>query len=543
MAIKGSLKEASLPDVLQLLTMGGKTGCLSVTDRQSFGYIYFREGRIIYASLLNRRDRLGDVFVRENVISRHELDAAIAEQSEKRDGRRLGEILVNRELIDQETLERFVKYHIQEAVYHLFTWNSGTFYFEPAKSPEREKILVSIDPESLLLEGARRVDEWSQIRKKVPSLEVVYTLDSDRAGSLSSLDLSPQEEKILPYLDGKHTGWDLIDQTALGEFEVGQALYGLISAGLARRTGRRARDTSRSEQGGRLEEHKNLGVAFYKTAMFEEAVRELRLVLELSPEDLDADFFLALVAFREGDYQAAEAKLRQIMERGGTRPAAYNNLAIVLSRLGKMAEAFAVLDAGLELTPGHARLCLTKGILQLREADPAAAKSTLERYAELVGDERSALYYSARALAEAMSADLDAAANLSEEGIARHPESAALANNAGVVMERRGDYERARELYEMAFEHESALAQASKNLGDLLYRDGRYEDAAEAYQRALRTEPDLGDDVYAKLGNVYYKSRDRELAVQMWERALRMNPANEVVRTNLEFVRGTGGDR
>ena len=33
MAIKGSLREASLPDVLQLLTLGKKTGCLSVTHR------------------------------------------------------------------------------------------------------------------------------------------------------------------------------------------------------------------------------------------------------------------------------------------------------------------------------------------------------------------------------------------------------------------------------------------------------------------------------------------------------------------------------
>jgi hypothetical protein len=41
MAIKGSLREASLPDVLQLLSMGKKTGCLSVTHRSNFGYIYF----------------------------------------------------------------------------------------------------------------------------------------------------------------------------------------------------------------------------------------------------------------------------------------------------------------------------------------------------------------------------------------------------------------------------------------------------------------------------------------------------------------------
>ena len=41
MAIRGSLKEASLPDVLQLLSMGKKTGCLSVGLRGSFGYIFF----------------------------------------------------------------------------------------------------------------------------------------------------------------------------------------------------------------------------------------------------------------------------------------------------------------------------------------------------------------------------------------------------------------------------------------------------------------------------------------------------------------------
>ena len=55
MAIKGSLREASLPDVLQLLAMGKKTGCLSVTHRNNFGYIYFDKGRITYASIVNQR--------------------------------------------------------------------------------------------------------------------------------------------------------------------------------------------------------------------------------------------------------------------------------------------------------------------------------------------------------------------------------------------------------------------------------------------------------------------------------------------------------
>ncbi len=447
-------------------------------------------------------------------------------------------------MIDEETLHRYVRHQIEEAVYHLFTWGQGSFYFEPGERPDdREQILVSIDPESLLLEGARRVDEWGQIEKKVPSLELVYELDPDRSSSISSLDLTAEQEEILPYLDGKHSGWDLIEASALGEFAVGKALYGLVAAGLVRRVGRRERDTGRVESRGRVEEHKNLGVAFYRTSMYEEAVRELKQVLELTPEAMEAEFYLGLVALRRGDREAAAHRFREIMTRGAAPSAVYNNLALVLGGSGKTAEAIELLDDGLQRTAGHPQLRLTKAWMQLRHGEPAAAKHALDEYVEHAGDVLPPLYYAARALAEAMSADLDAAAKVAAGGVARHPTSAGLANNAGVVLERKGDLIGARELYDRAFELDSTLPQASKNLGDLLYRDGRYEDAAEAYERALRVEPQLGDDAYAKLGNVYYKRRDRKRAIEMWQRALEINPANEVVRTNLEFVKGSGGER
>jgi len=93
MAIKGSLKEASLPDVLQLLAMGKKTGCLSVTHRNNFGYIYFDKGRISYASVVNRRDRLGDMLVKSGAVSRRALEEAVAMQDKRRDTR-LGELLM-----------------------------------------------------------------------------------------------------------------------------------------------------------------------------------------------------------------------------------------------------------------------------------------------------------------------------------------------------------------------------------------------------------------------------------------------------------------
>ena len=75
-----------------------------------------------------------------------------------------------------------MRIQIEEAVYYLFTWTSGTFNFEAGVRPEREDFLVRINPESLLLEGARRVDEWSLIEKKIPSFDLIFAVDRSHIG-------------------------------------------------------------------------------------------------------------------------------------------------------------------------------------------------------------------------------------------------------------------------------------------------------------------------------------------------------------------------
>ncbi|HEU4787180.1 MAG TPA: DUF4388 domain-containing protein, partial [Gemmatimonadaceae bacterium] len=179
MAIRGSLKEASLPDVLQLLAMGQKTGCLSVSHRNNFGYIYFDRGRISYASVVNRRDRLGDMLVKTGLITQAQLDSAVELQNRRRD-ERLGHLLVEQGVIGAKQLDDAIDVQIREAVYFLFTWNEGTFNFEADVTPDPHDHLVSINPESLLLEGARRVDEWGLIEKKIPSFDIVFQMERKR---------------------------------------------------------------------------------------------------------------------------------------------------------------------------------------------------------------------------------------------------------------------------------------------------------------------------------------------------------------------------
>jgi tetratricopeptide (TPR) repeat protein len=87
-----------------------------------------------------------------------------------------------------------------------------------------------------------------------------------------------------------------------------------------------------------------------------------------------------------------------------------------------------------------------------------------------------------------------------------------------------------------ALAEDPSLPQVSKNLADILYRNGRYDEAREAYERAAKLAPDLGDDLYFKLGNIAYKRRDKPLARESWSRATALNPGHALARANLDML-------
>ncbi|HEV2146134.1 MAG TPA: DUF4388 domain-containing protein [Longimicrobiaceae bacterium] len=534
MAIKGSLKEASLPDVLQLLAMGQKTGCLSVTDRSNFGYTYFDRGRITYASIVNRRDRLGDLLVKNGLLAPAVLAAAVEEQV--RDPQtRLGEILIRRGAITREQLEQYIRVQIEEAVYYLFTWSQGSFYFEAEQRPPEGAMLVSINPENLLLEGARRIDEWSLIEKKISSLDLIFEMD--RARPMDGVDLTDEQRKIVPLVDGKRTVHEVVEESGLVEFDVGKALFGLIQAGFAHPVGLRRPVEVREVPLARIEEHRNLGIAFYKTGMYEEASREFRRVIELQPRGADARFFLALIGLRSGDDRSAVRWLKETIEQGGPRAAAFHNLALALERAGRLDDAQAALDEAARLGPGRPPVLLGRAILLLKRGDAPAAAEAFAAYREALGAGRAPAAYFAFALLAEAAAGRDAEAlRLGEEGVSLHPHSPLILLHLGTVRERRQEWAEAEALYRRATEEDGTLPQTYKSLGDVLYRRGAYDEAVEAYGRALELAPELGDDTYFKLGNIHYKRMNREEAVRLWRKALELNPANAVVRTNLELV-------
>lgn len=172
MAFQGSLKELPLPDIVQLVSVSGKTGVFSLRNGVTSGEIYLRDGQIVHALA----------------------------------GGLEGE----------------------EAVYELAVWSDGDFVFHPGKASPATTIKRSNT--NLLMEAARRIDEWQVLSKRIPSTHLVpvFTLHAKK----TSISLSPAEWHLVARIDERRSIEEVA--VALGEspFEVAKLLYGLITSGL-----------------------------------------------------------------------------------------------------------------------------------------------------------------------------------------------------------------------------------------------------------------------------------------------------------------------
>ncbi|MDH5316267.1 MAG: DUF4388 domain-containing protein, partial [Gemmatimonadota bacterium] len=234
MAIHGPLRELGIHDVFQLLDLSRKTGVLRVRSelRQNEGTIWFEAGAVVAAMIRSNPHRIGDILLRAGKIREEDLVRARETQREG-DQRRIGEILVQIGALSQRELETQVRAQVEEVVFTVLGWSEGHFLFEegqPSAFPREAAIRIST--ESLLMEGARRIDEWSRIQSRVPHLGMVPRLATPSSEEAGSLQLTPFEWRVLAACDGVLDVRAIASSIAGSDFDVARTLFGLAAAGI-----------------------------------------------------------------------------------------------------------------------------------------------------------------------------------------------------------------------------------------------------------------------------------------------------------------------
>lgn len=171
MALVGSLRDLSLPELLAIIANGEKSGVITIRSDAATAQIHLNRGKIVQATDTLRDERFGEIMMKLGKISQDTLTTALEAQETAGGSRRLGAILVDMGAITGADQDGAVLYQTCEALYDLCTWQVGYFQFDAQETPERSGI--SIQVETLLEEVDRRAlaGERARIESMRPSVD------------------------------------------------------------------------------------------------------------------------------------------------------------------------------------------------------------------------------------------------------------------------------------------------------------------------------------------------------------------------------------
>src|SRR5512133_3888475 len=170
--IQGSMREAPLPDIIQLVSQGGKSGCFHVQQDASRARIYLKDGRIVHAVT-----QAGEGF---------------------------------------------------EALMEVALWLDGSYRFEEALPPDVPSTITKPNA-SILMELGRRMDEWRVISQKIPSVDL-YPASTLLPGETPH-NVNPREARVLALSTGYFSVAEVAEVVQKPVLTVAKDLYGLVMAG------------------------------------------------------------------------------------------------------------------------------------------------------------------------------------------------------------------------------------------------------------------------------------------------------------------------
>ena len=238
MALRGTLRDFSLGEILQLIGYQRKTGVLTVEGEQDTVLVSFVDGHVVAADSVRRpfENRVGSLLVRAGKITPDILNRALEEQ--KRSNQRLGSVLLARQAVSADDLRTALRTQILNLIYRLFRWKDGRYFFSQESSVDYDADhFTPVATENILMEAARMSDEWPFIEARIPSPDLVFrrapgteslNLVAETGQQAGELLVSREEAIVWKLIDGSHSVAEITESTFLSDFDVVKAMDQLI---------------------------------------------------------------------------------------------------------------------------------------------------------------------------------------------------------------------------------------------------------------------------------------------------------------------------
>ncbi|PWH20779.1 MAG: hypothetical protein DDG58_01030 [Ardenticatenia bacterium] len=232
MALKGNLHDFSTTQLLNLIHLARKTGCLTVRTSSEAARLYFRDGKLIHAHTASHDGHLATMLVKAGKLTAEQAQK-IMTRPEGRNDVQLGMLLIKAGHVSREDIIHSARHYMLDIVYTLFGWYDGEFEFTPDALPSADRILVPINLEQVILEGSRRLQEHERLQDELPDLDHTALRFTNGADArLRTVNLTVEEWRVISFVSPRNTIRVIAQANNMDDFQVRKIVYGLMQAGI-----------------------------------------------------------------------------------------------------------------------------------------------------------------------------------------------------------------------------------------------------------------------------------------------------------------------
>lgn len=242
LAMAGDVKAVGLLGLMNHFGQNRETGRVVLKRDTTERVVLMHNGDVASIGSNLPGDRLGAFLVRMGKVKESELEAAQREATQT--GKRIGQALLSKGLIDAHELWSAIQEQITELFADVMQWVDGSFVLYRMAPGFTFPTTPPLPMQGLLLEAVRRADEMSVYRERIPSVaaRLRRTVKPSKIDDDPELQLAAAALQVLsPPSSGGAPGGigrgessvaDVAKALHIAEFDATRACYELLKRGL-----------------------------------------------------------------------------------------------------------------------------------------------------------------------------------------------------------------------------------------------------------------------------------------------------------------------
>jgi Domain of unknown function (DUF4388)/PQQ-like domain/Tetratricopeptide repeat len=240
MGFAGNLNTISLVEVFQTINRIRATGVLRLAAVNHGRDVVFADGEIIGVRFRAGEEKLG--LLRRLILERKiDANAASNISTSKKESHLIIQGLISKGQLSAEDAREAMQRQAEDELYNICTWEFADFVFHDA-TPEASDINNEVQAcretplelkiNAILMESARRMDEWERLRKVVTSEEVVLGPAENCEQELLAASHAYPGSAVVPLIDAVRTIESIIKESVATRLDVYSVVAELFKNGL-----------------------------------------------------------------------------------------------------------------------------------------------------------------------------------------------------------------------------------------------------------------------------------------------------------------------